>query len=403
MIRPTKQIALCQYQHVIGGAEMLFYNYAVFLIEAGYAVSVIDWKDGTVSSWLAQKKFDFRHIVYSPAEAVDLSGIDCLLMNNTCMPDMRKWIIPHTCKLAFIEIHKAIWEFHPGVFRSIFFQKLRMDFVRKIVGKKGFAVLETDSLLYARKNKINKCDLVKVIPLPVRVPAYNKFQDRVRIASVCNITTVARSAPNKFYPVIWFVSELERINVAYHLFVVTHNPAVVRLLFEECFSPALKHTTFCSTLEGDNLDDFLLAKADLHIAMGTSVLEGGKLGIPSIILDESPEWPYPENAEVRWLHKNAVQNVGCNVYESLRDAKKGESIRDVIRELTTSPADLSGKTFNYVSQNHSFEAVAKLLVEFISETEMPALELQTMWSYRITVLLGRFAGSRFWRRLRKII
>lgn len=379
-----KTVAICHYEHVIGGGEMLFYNYARMLIRAGFHVILVDWVDGTIATWLKRDGLPFRLECYEVNARVDIKDADLLIMNNTCMPNLARWHISSTCRFLFVEIYKGIWESRSNSFLSRIFKRARLIFVQYLISRNGFAVLERDSVDYAIKNQMKNTEQIRILPIPVRDvdQPFNTHPARVS-SSILQVSTVARSSDNKFYPVIWIANELVKLERSHHISIVTHNVPKVLSLFERHYKGDMANISCVSTLEAQALDAFLAKSSDLHIAMGTAALEGGKLGIPTLIIDDTQEWPYPDNAKVRWLHENECANLGRNVYESIRDGCHGLTIKDALMDLDVNYLAISSATTKYVKEFHSYESVARQLMDAIMHSKVNVWSIRRLISYRV--------------------
>ncbi|MBI4228825.1 MAG: aminotransferase class I/II-fold pyridoxal phosphate-dependent enzyme, partial [Deltaproteobacteria bacterium] len=116
---------------------------------------------------------------------------------------------------------------------------------------------------------------------------------------------------------------------------------------------------------GEALDLFLLDNVDVLTAMGTSALEGAKLGVPTILLDAS-YGPVTRDYKFRWLFESKDFILGEHMSESNFAAHNG-SLERMMEEIIEDYSLLSTKTFDYCARNHSISSVCK---KFISAIEV---------------------------------
>ena len=101
--------------------------------------------------------------------------------------------------------------------------------------------------------------------------------------------------------------------------------------------------------------------------MGTSALEGAKLGVPTVLLDLSYK-NVPDTYEYSWL----CQRDGSTLGKTLRDfSPKGSSYRSLsllIAEFLQEEQVLSQKTYSYFLENHSMEVVTDRLLSALGQS-----------------------------------
>ncbi len=131
-------------------------------------------------------------------------------------------------------------------------------------------------------------------------------------------------------------------------------PITVTVIGEGDHEPALKQRCarlrhldlhYQAFLPPDRVDHFLGEEVDLLLAMGTSALEGAKLGVPTILLDASYR-PVPDGYLYRWLHEAA-----------------GFSLADRLVSLRDDYATVSEQAFRYFERNHAVKSVAEQLLD----------------------------------------
>jgi hypothetical protein len=130
------------------------------------------------------------------------------------------------------------------------------------------------------------------------------------------------------------------------------------------------------SLEPKHLDTFLLKNTDVLTAMGTSALEGAKLGIPTILLDIS-YYPIKGDYKFRWLHNSHNYDLAHDLTNS--DFKKdNNTLNKMIDDLIQNYKLLSDQTLEYFQLNHSIQFVLMNFITKIQKTQMKFSELDPL-------------------------
>lgn len=70
------------------------------------------------------------------------------------------------------------------------------------------------------------------------------------------------------------------------------------------------HVEWIEFVDNDKLEEYLYDNVDLMFAMGTSVLESAKIGIPSIIVQPCHEGETPSTNSYRWAYQSTGYSLG---------------------------------------------------------------------------------------------
>ncbi|WP_446787212.1 hypothetical protein, partial [Macellibacteroides fermentans] len=118
-------------------------------------------------------------------------------------------------------------------------------------------------------------------------------------------------------------------------------------------------------ISGENLDRFLLDKIDVLVAMGTSALEGAKLGVPTVLLDFS-YGNVPEGYRFRMLFESEYYGLADLIDDSHIETGN-KSLEQIIENIQVKYSDLSEKTFDYCARNHSISSVCEKFMSALEE------------------------------------
>jgi hypothetical protein len=114
------------------------------------------------------------------------------------------------------------------------------------------------------------------------------------------------------------------------------------------------------------LDDFLLDDVDILMAMGTSALEGAKLGTPTLLLDVA-YGEVPSGYLFQWLHERKGFSLG-DVLDPKHFAQGNHSLADRLEEALEDYMGVSARAAEHFKNFHSLPTVAEKLLTFAGES-----------------------------------
>lgn len=127
---------------------------------------------------------------------------------------------------------------------------------------------------------------------------------------------------------------------------------------------------FCGVLKNEELDKYLLENVDVHFAMGTSVLNGGSLGIPSYIIPsyekkfDCDKFVFlPETTDfIMGYYPNQIKtfNLKTQSFESIID--------DIY--INNKKSQYGQQCFKYYHENHLPEYACLKLKEYLDNTSL---------------------------------
>lgn len=124
---------------------------------------------------------------------------------------------------------------------------------------------------------------------------------------------------------------------------------------------------FIKHIAPTELDEFLCKDVDVLMAMGTSALEGAKLGIPTILLDVS-YGEVPDGYRFQWLHEKSGYSLG-EVIDERHLVSGNQSLRECLHRVLVNYPELSDLAFSHFEKHHSLHKVATRLLQLLEETK----------------------------------
>lgn len=350
----------------IGGSEILFARLSLALSQLGHIIFVVDYKNGFVSNFLNTQKSSYTHIECDDSEtAIVPRNVEVIVVYPWHFTTLSKLKVPPTCRLLIWEVHKSFWNFGfpQKTLKSQIYSLLMKSICQKLVFDRGLLVLEQDSLDLAKSIGIKHLDRIGIVPIPVNNSQYARIrvlsQDKLRFVSI------GRAVEDKIIPAIWAFN-LITINFSNAVFsFITDDVISAKAIWERLDPTSFGNVVFLPEKQNEILDQYLNEQADIVIAMGTSVLEAGKLGIPAIILDVGT-WPYPADAKVRLL----CENKNCNLGSTTPTNLVGYDICHLIDMIIANYSEYSRKTLDYVQSTHNIETCSKCFVVAAKETSL---------------------------------
>jgi hypothetical protein len=388
------ELKICFYfpYHEVSGVPVLFFRMAneLAVMNKMIQIYVIDYYNGAIARNLIANSnitlLPFNDgITISPPE-------DAILVMQSILPySMRPElkILPDT-KLVF-------WNLHPDclipsiiplpylrslqnknfklycILAKILYPSLLSnlrEFTEQAVAKKALWFMDQSNLDKTLKYLFAKVPDVDFVPVPALESKLIKsyvYQGKEAL----NFTWVGRLCDFKSHILIYTMNKLSLIacenKVKLHYSIIGDGPFRKKIsaldLNNEWFTFEM-----IGSLKPDAMDNFLLKNTDVLTGMGTSALEGAKLGIPTILLDIS-YFPVKGDYKFRWLHESQNFDLAHDITQD--DFEEGNQVlKQMLDDLINNYRALSVKALNYFLQNHEMKTVLEKFIFKIQQSEM---------------------------------
>ena len=232
--------------------------------------------------------------------------------------------------------------------------------IKSIEKEIGYGLLNKDEDIY--------------LPIPVKSHSNtNAFLENSRnTLKKINITYVGRSSVWKMQPLKKIIKDLANITLddyVIHIHIISQQPKEYSKFIENVKIPDFIKIHYHDDLIGEKYRIFLANTSDLHFAMGTAALDGGILGIPTIVVDYSVK-DFPEDYQYIWLYDSKGYDLGHPV-EKINHPKsmKIEYLISLYRN-SEQIHEISENTFKYVYKNHEISMVTDKLLTFVSKADL---------------------------------
>ena len=362
----------------ISGVPVLFSRMARRLAEMGTPVDVVDYPDGYMAGVL-EGVAGVRVRPFVTGEPCRIPAGTLLVMQSilpaTIATELQ--VAPDT-RLFFWTLHpmnlvQAILPFdsvrqlqvrYPAFHRL--FGNTVMRRLTKALGhlvtsmhRRGALAFMDGETLDATTSRLN-IDLLDplFLPVPCVVPEANPRRARIPGKALA-FTWVGRLGDFKIHILLRTMIQASRFAAKLKQPVVFHvigngvdRRRIAKAHLEHDFFRIQEH----GIVNGEALDTFLLERTDVLTAMGTSALEGARLGVPTLLLDVS-YGPVAENYQFRWIFQSERYTLG-RFLDSRCFGPGTDSLERRMEELADDPGRLSRQCFEYCRAHHSLDSVA---------------------------------------------
>lgn len=381
----NKKIIFCFPYRGAGGVNMMFMRLASYLHNNKYDVALVDYTDGDMAT---NKEDNIELIPYCDNKEVIIPKNSILIFQS-----MTPWSIYPSLKIHestnifFITTLPAnFYPVLPGFLRNIMYEggivaklfwntlllneyKKSKLFLNLIESKNSHAILDMDIVCNLQKSMNIKLSQPKILPLFSEDVGKNLFLEQIkREKNILTLGWVGRIADFKISILNHTMKDAfdyaNKIKKEVN-FIVVGNGEYEEKLFDET-SEYFK-ITHIAKIKPSELNKFLLT-FDMLFAMGTSALDGAKLGIPTVRLDYSYK-SIPKNYKYKFFHEVKGYSMGERVESSC--FKNGlHDFEDLINMFYQYKKKLSIDCFEFYKVNHSINKSCELLLSYIKNSSL---------------------------------
>ena len=380
MPEPQKLVFCFPYRGV-GGISLLFLRVAECLASAyGRETYLVDYPDGFMAKHRAEHLT--RLLEYNDEAKISIPDGSLLIFQSmtpwSIFPSLQ---IPPDTRVLFWSCHplnliptlpgfRVLMQRSPGLGRVILaFRNKMLRLIHILMEKRSLVfqdhtnVSTTESYLKARI-----ADPV-FLPIPARdSPEKLSREPRQLNVNGLRVAWVGRICDFKFFILKHALKKLEDVAEDLKLSVsVTIVGSGDHLPQLRGYADTLKRNTihFTEHIEPAELDEFLCNEVDLLMSMGTSALEGARLGIPTILMDMFYR-DVPDEYVFSWLCDRSGFTLA--EYQPADFPIAGNnSLTERVRELLDDYDYVAARTAEYFQNHHSLTSVCQKLLGISDE------------------------------------
>jgi hypothetical protein len=367
----------------ISGVPVLFLRMARHLADRhGIDTRVIDYPDGYMARTLRETGAAVKILPFHDGVPLTIPPDTLLIMQSilpyTIRPELR---IDRATRVAFwtlyhLNLIQTIiplpWFRHVQtryrLFHDLFTDTLMISLkhrlqalVRDMNDHRALFFMDGSTLRFTAERLAVAIRNPVYLPLACEdVPQNPKKPSRIERQGPLHVCWVGRIADFKTPILVYTIGKLsevarkKRMSITFHVIGEGPDEAMIRSLNVEhdCF-----RLIYAGVKAGRILDDYLLKRIHVLAAMGTSALEGARLGLPTILLDAS-YGPVGDGYRYRWLFESEEYGLG-DIIGATHYEKGNDSLEKRIDALISDGEELSEKTYEYCRKNHFISSVGK--------------------------------------------
>lgn len=398
----------------VGGVSMLFLRLAEYLAQHGLAeCHLVDYADG----FMARNVKDTRvHLecYEDQGKPLDIPADAVALFQS-----MTPWSIFPGVRLA-AQTRVFFWNCYPfnlipllpGLRRPMQQHALlaRMILATALRGFRGKMrrlvrlMAERRSLVFMDRPNVETTQrylgvrLEKPVYVPIPVPAGGSLlasPNRDWSAQGLRVVWLGRVVDFKFYILhhsLRALNDLQaQLGLPIKMTLVGSGDYADRLAEAAAALPHI-HCDFIEHIAPQALDAFLTDEADLLLAMGTSALEGARLGVPTLLLDVA-HGPVGEGYVFRWLYQRSGFTLG-DILQPADLIPGNSSLADRINDLIKDFAAQSSMCRQYFETHHELSSVADKLLKELAACQCTYEDLRNQGLLGRGILYTIFAAIR---------
>jgi len=375
-------------------------------------IRVIDYLDSFLFRKLSEKNIpQVKLLTFENEKSIEIEK-NTILILQACLPSEipKELNINKNTRIFFWALHQFNLLHFPSIINNYLainekLHKLYLKFkyrrrIKNFINK----LYLKNAIIFADRSiiKVTSRRLGINIPTPQIVPVPYKINELLNIKTkkkqrIKNIAWLGQLVEFKIHVLEYCIRQLSkyaRVNSKYIYFhIIGDGLYLDRLIgYKKITEHEFFKIIFAGELIDEKRDDYIINKIDMMFAMGTSALDAGILGIPTILLDMSFT-PIKEHYIFKWLY---LSNYGLgDLIDYSHFKKNNSSLSDLIEEAESDYEKVSSRTIEYIIGNHSSEIVHNLFLKSINKSSFVYNDID---NYLINVNSKKYIIKKFIRK-----
>ncbi|WP_019208917.1 glycosyltransferase family 1 protein [Phocaeicola abscessus] len=365
----------------IGGAQLLFSRLAEGLINAGYKVVILEFKEKSfIHQYIEERNLLFDFTIVSENEKYGMSENELYVLSLSDFWDFRIYVTPKK------QTRFVFWDLHPNALvNSLIFSNIYKmssfsflsacckllekgtirgirEFIEKGTRRSAVYFMCKRNLLF-NKNLFNFHikPLFLPIPIPENYRLINYEQSICERKNEINISWLGRIEADKIRSLELLIEDVKIFNrisgYKIRLHIIGDGSLLKQINADE-------NLVVIGKLFGKELDKYLNL-VDIGFAMGTSALEFAIRKIPTVLLPSPVQSAFFSKTKKRYIWLFDSDGFDLSVDKSYNENGKSRFFYDIIRDYHKSDyTKLSLKSFDHAHANHSFETIIKNFIRY---------------------------------------
>lgn len=357
----------------IGGVGQLVTNTVLELNRKGLLAKVYASHDSYEYNRLKDEKANCILIDSEKVKIKHLSSFldmeDVIFLTHLDNVELLDCLYKINNKIIFYTVHPDTFFIDSRFFSLCNYTSKALQFIALLEKKNALYIMDRTNADAIERRGLELTKPINYLPVPIRI-------DKKLVRSqndhplLRNVTYIGRGNDDwKIYPVIKILQDLNKLEGNYKFTICTDKDVRYKELIDLYVPNNKLIIEYKINLFGSELDEFLIKFSWLHISMGTSALEGAKLGIPTILIDYSKNL-FPDNYVYKWLFEADGFSLADEILPNM--IMKGRPLEDIViqLEIDNSYSHIAELCFKYVMDNHSLSTFVDKLNEACKVSEM---------------------------------
>lgn len=376
----------------VGGPQILIGRLVEEANKRGLIPYVIDFKDGMVFKILKEKDLKVNTIFYEELKNGICKSMEKISYHWLIFYDVNNfWLINKLPK--YFKISPLIWNVHPKNMLNGFSGLLRISknnpeiektiaklfygeiyakhkkILSELIEKDGIVFMDEGNFLYNKnlfslKEEVNE---INYLPIPIDLNKNNtwlNYHDRSDNLTVGWLGNFADFKVPMLIKVLQDIDNIIKNKKKVINFLIIGEGELKNLILKNLkkLNDIRDSVRFISTIRGSKLDQELL-KMDILFAMGTSALEGAKLGVPTILLDAS--YTIPTFYKYKWIFETQNYSLGGLLHKYSHEISNNRLMGDIL--FNSNYKEISAKSFEY-TKKHDIKKVFDSLIYYLNKS-----------------------------------
>lgn len=372
----------------VGGVPLLFLRFAEYLTENKLAnCFLVDYSDGYMAKNVNSQ--EIRILSYREDVPVYIPSGSVVIFQS-----MTPWSIFPSLKISD-DVRVLFWNCYPfnlipllpGIRRQMQNSLSLSRFVHKFFLRTFYNkcrqfteyIFNRDALVFMdvvnvkTTSKFLNIELKDPLYVPVAIAGTNHLSAlrdlKNDFEKVVRIAWVGRVVDFKYYSLIHALETLnesaDKLNLTFEITIVGSGDYESKLK-QEVLKLSKLQLVFIENIDPSKLDEFLVGEVDLLLAMGTSALEGGKLGVPTILLDIAYS-SVSRDYCFKWLYQQEGYTLG-NLVDDTEMRPNNSSLEELIVQLQSDFSGVSERTLDYFMSHHEVGNSSSRLLDAVKRT-----------------------------------
>lgn len=258
---------------------------------------------------------------------------------------------------------------------SVFFPNLLSrlrTFVNTLVYHDALVFMDKTNLEFTEKYLFLEIGKRDYLPVPAVISYESKHVNKKSVHAVVHFCWIGRLCDFKSHILVYSILKLNEIanhflEKKFEFHIVGDGPFLnyIKKKLRNCTNVDIK---FYGSIPHQQIDDFLSNNVDILMAMGTSALEGAKLGIPTFLLDISTN-SISNDYVFRMLYDTKEYDLGHYIDKS-DFFENNTTLINYLKDIFYDYELHSKKSFEYFLSNHHIGSVKNLFIEKVNKSTL---------------------------------